>query len=206
MAVKLTVHPEHPQPRHVNRVATDLQSGHLIIYPTDTNYGLGCDIFNKKTIDRIYSVKRDSAGKPLSFVCADLTDLALYAKNISNAQYRLMKRLLPGPYTFILEASREVPKFMMSKRKTVGIRVPDNAICLAIVRELGRPIVSTSVQDHAGEALNDPIDIEGVYGKSVDIIVDGGVLISEPSTIVDLTGEDPIVLREGKGMDALAGA
>ena len=203
MAVRLVLHPEHPQVRHVQRIAQDLQGGRLIVYPTDTVYGLGCDIFNKKAINRIYQVKQQSSKKPLSFVCADLTDLALYARNISNAHYRLMKRLLPGPYTFILEASREVPKFMMSNRKTVGIRVPDNEICLAIVRELGRPIVSTSVTERDDETLNDPIDIEKRFGKTVDILVDGGILISEPSTVVDLTGDEPVVLREGKGADVL---
>ena len=199
MALHLVVHPEQPQTRHIHRIVSQLQSGGLIVYPTDTMYGLGCDIFNKKAIDRIYQAKQRSHTKPLSFVCADLTDLAQYARNISNTTYRLMKRLLPGPYTFILEASRQVPKFMMSNRKTVGIRVPDNEICLSIVRELGRPIVSTSVTQHEDEILNDPKIIEARFGKVVDIIVDGGILVSDPSTVVDLTGEEPVVLREGKG-------
>ena len=203
MALHLVVHPEQPQTRHISRIGNQLQSGGLIVYPTDTMYGLGCDIFNKKAIDRIYQAKQRSHTKPLSFVCADLTDLAQYARNISNTTYRLMKRLLPGPYTFILEASRQVPKFMMSNRKTVGIRVPDNEICLAIVRELGRPIVSTSVTQHDDEILNDPEIIEARFGKVVDVIVDGGILVSEPSTVVDLTGEEPVVLREGKGDTAL---
>lgn len=200
MALRLVVHPEHPQARHIRRIAEAVQAGSVIVYPTDTIYGLGCDIFHKKAIDRVYQIKQASPDKkPLSFVCADLTDLARYARNISNASYRLMKRLLPGPYTFILEASREVPRFMMSNRKTVGIRVPDNEICLSIVRELGRPVVSTSVTRREDEILNDPDEIERRFGNTVDIIVDGGVLVSMPSTVVDLTGEEPVVLRKGKG-------
>lgn len=199
MALHLVLHPEHPQARHISRIVSDLQTGSLIVYPTDTIYGLGCDIFNKKAIDRIYQVKQESSSKPLSFVCADLTDLAQYATDISNATYRLMKRLLPGPYTFILKASRQVPKFMMSNRKTVGIRVPDNQICLAIVKALGRPIVSTSITQQNDEILNDPEVIEARFGKVVDIIVDGGIIMSEPSTVVDLTDNEPVVLRAGKG-------
>lgn len=203
MSIHLHVHPEHPQQRHITRIAGELRRGGLIIYPTDTIYGLGCDIFNKKAIDRIYQVKQESRNKPLSFVCADLTDLAQYARPLSNASYRLMKRLLPGPYTFILEASRDVPKFMMGKQKTVGIRVPDNEICLAIVRALGRPIISTSVRTPDDELLNDPDMIETRFGKVVDIIVDGGIILSDPSTVIDLTGDEPEVLRPGKGYDAL---
>ncbi|MBI4550777.1 MAG: threonylcarbamoyl-AMP synthase [Candidatus Latescibacteria bacterium] len=203
MALHLVVNPEYPQPRQVRRIVSELLTGAVIVYPTDTIYGLGCDIFNKKTIERIYQIKQESLKKPLSFVCADLTDLAQYAKNISNTSYRLMKRLLPGPYTFILEASRLVPKVMVSKRKTVGIRVPENEICLAIVRELGHPIVSTSVTRDEDEILNNPADIEARFGKVVDVIVDGGILVSEPSTVVDLTGEEPVVIRKGKGDTAL---
>jgi len=140
MATILQLHPEHPHKRHVDRVVEALHRGGVIVYPTDTVYGLGCDIFNRKAINRIYQIKQAPAGKPLSFVCSDLKDLARYAKNISNASYRMMKRLLPGPYTFILEASRDVPKFMIGKRRTVGIRVPDNRICLEIVQALGRPV------------------------------------------------------------------
>jgi tRNA threonylcarbamoyl adenosine modification protein (Sua5/YciO/YrdC/YwlC family) len=203
MSLHLHLHPEHPHQRHIVRIVDELRRGGLIIYPTDTIYGLGCDIFNKKAIDRVYQVKQESRSKPLSFVCADLTDLARYARNISNASYRLMKRRLPGPYTFILEASRDVPKFMMGKQKTVGIRVPDNEICLSIVKALDRPIISTSVATKDGELLNDPDVIEARFGKVVDIIVDGGIIVSDPSTVVDLTGDEPVVLRAGEGHSAL---
>ncbi len=198
MATVLQLHPEHPQKRHVDRVVEALHRGGVIVYPTDTVYGLGCDIFNRKAINRIYQIKQAPAGKPLSFVCSDLKDLARYAKNISNASYRMMKRLLPGPYTFILEASRDVPKFMIGKRRTVGIRVPDNRICLEIVQALGRPVLSTSIASaEDGIAINDIESIASRYGKTVDVIVDGGAGVSEPSTVVDLTGEEPDILRAG---------
>ena len=200
MAAILQLHPEHPQKRLVDRVVEALHRGGVIIYPTDTVYGLGCDIFNRKAINRIYQIKQAPAGKPLSFVCADLKDLAQYAKNISNASYRMMKRLLPGPYTFILEASRDVPKFMIGKRRTVGIRVPDNPICLEIVRALGRPVLSTSVETMGDRSAMNHVDaMQSRYGKAVDFIVDGGVIVSEPSTVVDLTGEEPEILRASAG-------
>ncbi len=200
MAAILQLHPEHPQKRHVDRVVESLHRGGVIVYPTDTVYGLGCDIFNRKAINRIYQIKQAPAGKPLSFVCSDLKDLARYAKNISNASYRMMKRLLPGPYTFILEASRDVPKFMIGKRRTVGIRVPDNRICLEIVRALGRPVLSTSiVAAEDGIAMNDVESIASRFGGAVDVIADGGVIVSTPSTVVDLTGEEPEILRASAG-------
>jgi tRNA threonylcarbamoyl adenosine modification protein (Sua5/YciO/YrdC/YwlC family) len=200
MATVLQLHPEHPQKRHVDRVVEALRRGGVIIYPTDTVYGLGCDIFNRKAINRIYQIKQAPAGKPLSFVCSDLKDLARYAKNISNASYRMMKRLLPGPYTFILEASRDVPKFMIGKRRTVGIRVPDNPVCLEIVRALGRPVLSTSIATMGdGTAINHVEAIHSRYGKAVDVIVDGGVIVAEPSTVVDLTGDEPEILRPSAG-------
>ena len=200
MAAILQLHPEHPQKRHVDRVVEALHRGGVIVYPTDTVYGLGCDIFNRKAINRIYQIKQAPAGKPLSFVCSDLKDLARYAKNISNASYRMMKRLLPGPYTFILEASRDVPKFMIGKRRTVGIRVPDNPICLEIVQALGRPVLSTSiVAAEDGIAMNDVESIASRFGAAVDVIADGGVIVSTPSTVVDLTGEEPEILRASAG-------
>lgn len=199
MATRLILHSDHPAPRQINRLTDTLRSGGLVIYPTDTIYGLGCDMFNRKAIDRICQIKQVPTDRSFSFICADLTDLTKYARNVSNASYRLMNRLLPGPYTFVLEASRDVPKFMMSNRKTVGIRVPDNQVCRSIVTALGQPIISTSLTLPDGDLLNDPDAIETRLGKVVDIIVDAGILLSEPSTVVDLTGDEPVVLREGKG-------
>ena len=199
MATRLILHSDHPAPRQIKRLTDTLTSGGIVVYPTDTIYGLGCDMFNRKAIERICQIKQVPTDGSFSFICADLTDLTKYARNVSNASYRLMNRLLPGPYTFVLEASRDVPKFMMSKRKTVGIRVPDNQVCRAIVTALGQPIISTSLTLPGGDLLNNPDDIETRLGKMVDIIVDAGILLSEPSTVVDLTGDEPVVLREGKG-------
>ena len=195
----INVNPDNPQRRLIRRAAEVLRGGGVIIYPTDTQYGIGCDIFEKKAVERIYRLKNKKKEEPLSFVCADLNDLSQYARHISNYAYRSMKRCLPGPYTFILRASKLVPKIMVSKGKTVGIRVPDNKICLEIVRELGHPIANTSVTSSEDEILSDPIDMEEKFGRLVDLIVGGGVLLSERSSMVDLTEEEPEVLRVGKG-------
>jgi tRNA threonylcarbamoyl adenosine modification protein (Sua5/YciO/YrdC/YwlC family) len=188
----LTINPNNPQKRLVNKVIEVLDQGGLIIYPTDTFYGIGCDLFNKKSITRIYQLKRRPLTKPFSFVCADLKDISLYAK-VSNHAYRIMRRSLPGPYTFVLEGTRLVPKLMLTSRRTVGIRVPDNKICLHIVKSLGRPIISTSVN------LAEPLEIHDTYSPMVDIVIDGGVISYEPSTVISLVDDNPEVLREGKG-------
>ncbi len=169
-----------------------MDQGGLIIYPTDTFYGIGCDLFHKGAIHRIYQLKRRPLRKPFSFVCANLKDISLYAQ-VSNYAYRIMKRLLPGPYTFILEGTRLVPKLMLTRRRTVGIRVPDNKICLDIVKALGRPIISTSVH------IDDPSVIHNIYSPSVEMVIDGGVISHEPSTVVSLINDRPEVIREGKG-------
>jgi tRNA threonylcarbamoyl adenosine modification protein (Sua5/YciO/YrdC/YwlC family) len=163
-------------------------------------YGLGCSIEKKEAIERIYLLKRQRTDKPFSFVCSDLTHISEYA-HVSNAAFKIMKHLIPGPYTFILPAARmkHLPKILVSKRKTVGIRVPASPVTLAIVKELGHPILSTSVTDESGELLNDPQLIGTVFGHSVDVILDGGTLVSEPSTVIGLTGEFPVVLRQGAG-------
>lgn len=196
----LKVHPDNPQGRHIQRAVEVLRHGGVIIYPTDTIYGIGCSVFDKDAIERIYRIKRQDPHKPFSFICSDLSHISEYAK-VSNPAYRLMKHLIPGPYTFVLPASRlkQLPKSMISKRKTVGIRVPDNKICLTIVRELGHPILSASVLGRNGEAMNNPELIKALYEKEVDLILDGGIVLSEPSTVVDLTDEQPVVLREGAG-------
>ncbi len=188
----LFINPDNPQQRLINKVAQVLDQGGLIIYPTDTFYGIGCDLFNKRSIQRIYQLKRRPLKKPFSFVCENLKDISLYAQ-VSNYAYRIMKRLLPGPYTFILEGTRLVPKLMLTKRRTVGIRVPKNKICLDIVASLARPIISTSVH------LDDPSLIHDTYSSLVEMVIDGGVISYEPSTVVSLIDDTPEVIREGKG-------
>jgi len=194
----LRINPHNPQARLIKKVVEILNQGGVIAYPTDTVYGFGCSLFNKKGIERIYLIKRSEKNRPFSFICADLKDISLYTK-VSNYAYKTMKRLLPGPYTFILEGTRLVPKIMLTKRSTAGIRVPDNPICLAIVKELGHPIISTSAQLPGGEVFYDPGEIEQKAGKLLDAVIDGGVLVSEPSSVIDLTDDQPKILRTGKG-------
>jgi len=179
--------------------ATDvLRDGGVIIYPTDTVYGLGCDLSNKKGIERIYEIKRRNKKRPLSFVCSDLKHISQYAL-VTDYAYKTMKRFLPGPYTFILEASRLVPKIILPKRPTTGIRVPANEICLALIRELGQPIISTSVQTLEGEDLGNPAIINEYFGRIVDLIIDGGTIVPEPSSIISLVDDTIEVIRKGKG-------
>jgi len=196
----LTIHPKNPEPRFVRKASEFLAAGGLVIYPTDTVYGLGCSIASKNAIERIHLIKGQRSDKPFSFVCSDLTHISEYA-HVSNAAFKIMKHLIPGPYTFILPAARMkgLPKILVSKRKTVGIRVPDSPLTLALVKELGHPILSTSVTDDDGSLLNDPEVISAKFRNSVDVIIDGGVLVSEPSTVLDLTGEVPHVVRQGAG-------
>jgi tRNA threonylcarbamoyl adenosine modification protein (Sua5/YciO/YrdC/YwlC family) len=196
----LTVHTINPETRVVRRAAELLAAGGIIIYPTDTVYGLGCSVTDKNAIERIHLVKRQRADKPFSFVCSDLTHISEYAQ-VSNAAFKIMKHMIPGPYTFILPAGRmkQLPKILVSKRKTVGIRVPDSPVTQALVRELGHPILSTSVTLDSSEPLNDPDVIRENFNNAVDLILDGGVLLSEPSTVLDLTGEAPVVVRKGAG-------
>jgi tRNA threonylcarbamoyl adenosine modification protein (Sua5/YciO/YrdC/YwlC family) len=188
----LPINPNDPQQRLINRVGDVLEKGGLIAYPTDTFYGIGCDLYNKKGIQLIYRLKNRPLKKPFSFICDNLKEISRYAR-VSNYAYKTMKRLLPGPYTFVLEGTRLVPKIMLTKRKTVGIRVPDNKICLAILRTFGRPIISTS----AGH--DDTQSIKEAYGSFLDIIIDGGVLYQNPSSVVSLIDDIPEVIREGKG-------
>jgi len=188
----LSINPDNPQQRLIDRVVGVLEQGGLISYPTDTFYGIGCDLYNKKGIQVIYRLKNRPLKKPFSFVCDGLTEISRYGQ-VSNYAYKTMRRLLPGPYTFILEGTRLVPKIMLTKRKTVGIRVPDNAISLAIVRTLGRPIISTSA------GYDDPHSIRETYGSHLDLVIDGGVLYPNPSSVVSLIDGIPEVIREGKG-------
>ena len=197
----LTIHPINPEARHIRRVVETLRSGGVIVYPTDTVYGLGCSIEDKNAIERVYQIKRARRDKPFSFVCSDLKHISEYA-HVSNRAFRTMKHLIPGPFTFILPAARmkQLPKILVSKRKTVGIRVPNHRITQAIVKELGHPILSTSVKhEETGEMYHDPSEILGWIGNQVDLVIDGGMLVSEPSTVLDLTGEEAVVLRQGAG-------
>lgn len=194
----IKINPRNPQIRLIRRVVEVLEDGGVIAYPTDTIYGFGCSLYNKRGIERIYQIKGIEKNRPFSFICADLKDISMYAK-VSNYAYKTMKRLLPGPYTFILEGTKLVPKIMLTRRKTAGIRVPNNPICLALVRELGHPIISTSATSPAGETFYDPAEIEKKVGKLLDLVIDAGPLVSEPSSVIDLTEEMPKILRKGKG-------
>ena len=188
----ISINSQNPQKRLVNKVCDVLEQGRIIAYPTDTFYGIGCDLMSRKGIGLIYKLKNRPLKQPFSIVCDSLKEISRYAQ-VSNYAYKTMKRCLPGPYTFILEATQLVPKIMMTKRRTVGIRVPDNKICLAIVRTLGRPIISTSA------GYDDPASIEEAYRKNLDLVVDGGVLFPEPSSVISLIDDVPEVIREGKG-------
>lgn len=194
----ISLDPDQPEIWYMQDVVTLLREGGVIAYPTDTVYGIGCDLFNKKAIERIYQIKKMPRRKPLSFICSDLTHIAEYAR-VSNLSYRLMKRLVPGPYTFILPATHKVPRLMLTSRRTVGIRVPDNLIALELVKHLGNPIISTSLRMEEDEITSDPFKIYDSYGKILDAIVDGGTIKSEESTIIDLTEKIPVVIRKGKG-------
>ncbi|WIG97398.1 L-threonylcarbamoyladenylate synthase [Myxococcus sp. SDU36] len=194
----LEVDMEHPSPRHIQRAVEVLERGGLLAYPTDTYFGLGCDLSSKKGIERLYQLKGRDKKKPLSFLCPDLSDVARYA-HVSNFAYRAMKGLTPGAFTFILEATRLVPDLMMSKQKQVGIRVPDASLVRELARALGRPLVTTSATNTEGEPLTDARDIKDALGHGLDLILDGGVTLNEPSTVISLIGDSLEILRQGKG-------
>jgi tRNA threonylcarbamoyl adenosine modification protein (Sua5/YciO/YrdC/YwlC family) len=194
----LNINSKNPQLRLIKQAVRVLNDGGIIIYPTDTAYGLGCDLFNRRGIEKIYEIKRSSKKQPFSIVCADLSDISNYAV-VSNYAYKIMKRLLPGPYTFVLEASRLVPKILMPKRKTVGIRVPDNRICLTLVGEFGRPIISTTVTTEAGEIMVDPLEMEEKLNRHVDLFISEGIIATELSSVVSLVDDVPEVIRVGGG-------
>lgn len=197
----LNVHPDNPNPRHLKTIIECLKDGGIIIYPTDTVYGLGCDITQHKAIERIARIKQiDSKKANFSFICYDLSHLSDYAKSVDTPVFRMLKKALPGPYTFILPASRLVPKLLKTKKDTVGIRVPDNNICRTIVKELGNPIMSTTLPiDDYVEEYTDPEIIYEKFGNQVDIVIDGGPGGMGFSTVVDCTGAEPVLIREGIG-------
>jgi len=192
------LHPLDPQSRFISQAVKIIKNGGVIIYPTDTVYGIGCDIFNKEALERIFRIKNESDTKLFSFVCSDLKDIAKYAR-VSDYAYKMMKHLLPGPYTFILPASKTVPKTLWTKRKTVGIRVPNNDIALQLVHEIGNPIISTSVTTRKGQIMNDPDIIKVVFDNHIDLMLSSGFGKNTPSSIVDLSTDVPEIIREGAG-------
>lgn len=201
MAELIKIYEENPNPKQIKKVVDVLQAGGLIIYPTDTVYGLGCDITNIKALERIAKIKGVKLEKSnFSFICEDLSNLSDYVKQIDTSTFKILKRALPGPYTFILPGSKSLPH-PFKKKKTVGIRVPDNAIALEIVSQLGRPIISTSIrdEDYVIEYTTDPELILEKWDSLVDLVIDGGYGGNEASTIIDLSQNEPIVVREGKG-------
>ncbi len=193
----LVIHIEDNIGGAVSRGVEVLEQGGVLVYPTDTVYGMGCDLLNKRAIERIYQLKKIPRRKPLSFICEDLKQISEYAI-VSNSAYRMMKDLTPGPFTFILNATRQVPKIMMTKQRTVGIRVPANEVCLGLVRGLGRPLVNTSASNSVEEVVSDPEEIERHYHQAELMLADG-LLESDPSTVVDFTGDEPVLVRQGRG-------
>jgi len=193
----LAINPNHPEPRKVRRAVAVLADGGVIAYPTDTVYGIGCDLNNKRAIERLYEIKRMDRAHPLAFVCPDLSDIARYAL-VDNQVYRALRRFLPGPYTFILPATREVPKLVQMKRKTVGIRVPACEAARAIARELGRPILSSTAAPPGGPPLIDPREIDSAF-HGLSLVLDAGAGGLVPTTIIDLTKSPPEVVRHGAG-------
>jgi tRNA threonylcarbamoyl adenosine modification protein (Sua5/YciO/YrdC/YwlC family) len=197
IAMLLPIHADHPEPRKIRRAVDALEQGGVIAYPTDTVYGLGCDLLNKHAIDRLYSIKGMDRSHPLAFVCPDLSDIAKYAI-VDNQIYRVLRRFLPGQYTFILEATREVPKLIQNKRKQVGIRVPASPTAQALVRELGRPIISSTAAPPGEDPMVDPHEIDARF-KGLAMVLDGGAGGLVPTSVIDLTQLPPVIVREGAG-------
>lgn len=197
----LRLHPDNPQQRLLDlAVATLQKQDSVIIYPTDSVYGLGCDLENRKAIERVYQLKKVDKKKPMSIICPNLSMLSEYVLNVSTNAFRILKRVTPGPYTFIFEASIKIPRIMLSKQRTIGIRIPDNPICQGLLSTLGRPMLSTSLLlDEEYSILQDPEDIYENWGHLVDVVIDGGHLTAQHSTIIDFTSGQPVVIRKGKG-------
>lgn len=197
------IYPENPNPKEIRLVVDILKKGGIIVYPTDTVYGLGCDITNAKAVEKVSRYKGVKVEKSnFSFICSDLSQLAEFSKPLSNPVFKILKHYLPGPFTFILNANSNVPKYFKGKKKTVGVRIPDNQIILEIVRELGNPIMSTSIHDDDEilEYSTDPELIHEKFNEIADLIIDGGYGQNVPSTIVDCTEEVPFIIRQGKGI------
>jgi tRNA threonylcarbamoyl adenosine modification protein (Sua5/YciO/YrdC/YwlC family) len=196
----LNIHAQNPQQRLITQVVNCLKDGGIIVYPTDTIYGLGCDINNSKAIERICKIKNvDPQKAQLSFICKDLSHLSDYTKSIDTPLYRLLKSYLPGPFTFILPASKQVPKLLQSKKSTIGLRIPNNIICQSILTELNNPILSASLPSDVIEEYTDPEIIFEKFGHLVDFVIDGGIGGITPSTIVDCTTDNWLITRQGLG-------
>ena len=196
MLININAH--NPQQRSIQKVVEILKKGGVVVYPTDTYYGIGCDIMNKRAIERIYQIKQRNKSKPFSFICSGLKNISHYAK-LSNYAYKTMRRLLPGPYTFILEGSKLVPKIMLTQRKTAGIRVPNNSICLTLVNQLGNPIITTSATKPDGTIFHDASLIHDYFGNRIDAVIDGSIVPGKPSSVISLINDIPEVIREGLG-------
>ncbi|PIQ09258.1 MAG: threonylcarbamoyl-AMP synthase [Ignavibacteriales bacterium CG18_big_fil_WC_8_21_14_2_50_31_20] len=192
------LHPDNPQERYINKAIEVLKNGGVIIYPTDTVYALGCDIYNTKAVKRVYEIKNESETKLFSFIAPNLKDISKYAK-VSDYAYKIIKRLAPGPYTFVLQAAKDVPKKLWTKRKTVGIRIPDNRITEMLTKGLGNPIISTSATTRLGQQLSNPDEIRSIFDYSVDLMLSLGEQKNLPSSIIDFSGDTPEILREGLG-------
>jgi tRNA threonylcarbamoyl adenosine modification protein (Sua5/YciO/YrdC/YwlC family) len=197
----IRIHPENPQARQLTMVKACLDDGGIIAYPTDTIYGLGCSILHHEAVEKICAIKKvDPEKAQLSFICADLSDLSAYAKSIDNALYRILKKTLPGPFTFILPASKQVPKILQSKKKTIGLRIPNNKIALSIIETLGHPILSASFPGENVEDYTDPEIIYENWSNQIDMVVDGGIGGMVPSTVIDCTTDEYVLLRQGLGV------
>jgi len=194
----LKINSYNPQERHISKVVDIIKKGGIIAYPTDTFYGIGCDIMNKKAIEKIYYLKQRKKTKPFSFICSDLKNISLYAK-VSNIAYRNMKRLLSGQYTFVLTGTKMVPKIMLTKRKTAGIRVPDNNITLAIANKLEHPMISTSATNPKGIVFDDPSLLHDYFKQDIDVVIDGGTVPGLPSSVISLIDDIPQIIRYGAG-------
>ncbi len=198
MATTLSIDPQHLKGRHVDRAIEVLRRDGVIVYPTDTIYGLGCDVTSKAAVERIRRIKGRDANKPMSFVCSDLVQVSRYG-HVSNFAHRILKRFLPGPYTFVLTATKETPRVFQSKQKTVGIRIPNHPVPLALVEQLGSPVVSTSANESDEEVVTNPVDLERIFGHRVDLIMECGTLPVLASSVISLVDDTITILREGQG-------
>ncbi len=193
------INEQNPQQRLINKAIDVLRQGGVIIYPTDTVYAYGCDINDKRAIEKIYWIKGIGRKKPLSFIFSQISEISSYVRNISDVAFKIMKKAFPGPYTLIFKATKLVPKIAITDQKTIGVRIPANNIALELVRAMGRPIMSASVNNASGEYIVEPKDLVKIYRNAVDLVIDAGPKISEPSTVIDLTEGEPIIIRQGKG-------